>query len=30
MLKSAGFAMLSDSIVTIDAKRAPKELLSQQ
>ncbi|WP_342410107.1 hypothetical protein [Paenibacillus sp. FSL R10-2778] len=25
MLKSAGFAILSDSIVAIGAKRAPKE-----
>jgi hypothetical protein len=30
MLKSAGFAMLSDSIVAIGAKRAPNEPLSQE
>ncbi|MEK4462364.1 MULTISPECIES: hypothetical protein [Paenibacillus] len=30
MLKSATFAMLSDSIVAIGAKRAPNKPLSQQ
>jgi len=30
MLKIKGFSMLSDSIVAIDAKGAPKELFSQE